>query len=411
MNHPNSDYDLVVIGGGAAGFFAAITCAELSGSPRRILILEKGPEVLQKVKISGGGRCNVTHDLHDPREFAEHYPRGRKTLPGPLYRWNASDMIDWLESRGIELKTEADGRMFPITDDSQTIINCFLTEARSHGIEIRSRTEVTGLNFADDFEVTLQSGETIHSGNVLIATGGIRSRSGAEFAAKFGHTVETAAPSLFTFKIQDPRIEELAGISVPMATASVSGTKLQESGPILVTHWGLSGPGILKLSARGARELQQRNYQFDIQISWVGHRNRTEVSAGIASIREEFSRQNVQSHGQFDIPARLWKRLCDAAGIASDLKWGNAGNALTEALIDQLIASRFVVNGKSMNKDEFVTCGGVSLKEVDFKTMQSRLQPGLYFAGEVLDIDGVTGGFNFQSAWTTGRIVGETLAS
>ncbi|MDC0276031.1 NAD(P)/FAD-dependent oxidoreductase [Verrucomicrobiales bacterium] len=407
----DSNFDLVVIGGGAAGFFAAITCTELSEKPRRILILEKGSDVLQKVKISGGGRCNVTHDCHDPREFAKNYPRGQKALPGPLHRWNAGDMIDWLEQRGIELKTEADGRMFPITDSSQTIIDCFLGEARMHNIEIRCRTEVSEVTHdGSRFKIALKSDVTLASKNVLIATGGVRTPSGGNFAKSFGHSVEPAAPSLFTFKIRDPRLDGLAGISVPVGVARIPDLKLENSGPILITHWGLSGPGILKLSSKVARDLQSRNYQFRVQISWTGNQSRAEISDTFSAIRDSSGRQQIQSHSQFSIPGRLWKRLCEAAQIDASTKWGNVTKSQTAALIDQLISSEFQVDGKSMNKDEFVTCGGITVKEVDFKTMQSRLQLGLYFAGEVLDIDGVTGGFNFQSAWTTGRICGESVA-
>ncbi|MDF1814453.1 MAG: NAD(P)/FAD-dependent oxidoreductase [Verrucomicrobiales bacterium] len=405
------DYDLIVIGGGAAGFFGAITCAETAASRRKILILEKGPEVLQKVKISGGGRCNVTHDCHDPGEFVTNYPRGRRTLNGPLHRWSAGDMIDWLSEKGVALKTEADGRMFPVSDDSQTIIDCFLSTAKQEGIEIRCRQEVADVTFEDDrFCLELQSGEVLKSATLLIATGGIRTPSGAKFAGKFGHSMQEAAPSLFTFKIDDPRIEDLAGISVPCGIASVTGTKFREQGPILITHWGLSGPGILKVSAQGARELQQMNYHFETVINWIGDRTGEDTAQSLSELRTESGKQSVFANPQFSIPMRLWRRLCEAAGVPVDMKWGNISRKELHRLIDQLTACRFSVTGKSMNKEEFVTCGGVTLKEVNFKTLESRLQPGLFFAGEVLDIDGVTGGFNFQSAWTTGRIAGATIA-
>ncbi|MDF1753109.1 MAG: NAD(P)/FAD-dependent oxidoreductase [Verrucomicrobiales bacterium] len=407
-----SDYDLIVIGGGASGFFAAITCAEVSPTPRRILILEKAPEVLQKVKISGGGRCNVTHDCHDPRLFVSHYPRGQKTLPGPLHRWNAADMINWLADKGVALKVEADGRIFPITDDSQTIIDCFHAAARDAGIEIRCRQEVSDVTFRDDhFSLELKSGEVLTCSNLLVATGGIRNPSGKKFAETFGHTTQDAAPSLFTFKITDPRIEGLAGISVPLGKATVSGTKFEEMGPILITHWGLSGPGILKVSAWGARELYEMNYRFQAVINWVAKETEDEVQRHLSSLRTNHGKQSIFANPQFSIPTRLWKRLCEAAEISPDTKWGNLSRVQLNALKGQLTSCEFQVEGKSMNKDEFVTCGGVNLKEVNFKTMESKLQPCLFFAGEVLDIDGVTGGFNFQSAWTTGRIVGETIGS
>lgn len=405
-------YDLIVVGGGAAGFFAAISYAELAEESVSVLILEKSPEVLQKVSISGGGRCNVTHDCHDPREFVTYYPRGEKTLPGPFHQWNAADMMDWLEARGIELKVENDGRIFPTTDDSQTIIDCFLNEAEQNNIEIRCRETVTSVDKDNDsFVTTLNSGEEILSQKLLLATGGIRNVSGQEIAESFGHSVLPAAPSLFTFRISDKRIEELAGISVASGSAKVVDTNLAEVGPVLITHWGLSGPAILKLSARAARELQARNYKFHVAINWTDQPNFNSVFDRLMEFGEETGRQSVKANSKFGVPSRLWRSLCESVGISADLKWANASKAELSKLANELAEGRFKVTGKSMNKDEFVTCGGINLKEVDFKTMQSKLVSGLYFAGEVLDIDGVTGGFNFQSAWTTGRIVGKSLAS
>ncbi len=406
-------YDLVCIGGGAAGFFSAVSAAECAAQPLRIAILEKGPSVLQKVRVSGGGRCNVTHDCHDAREFAGHYPRGNRALPGPLTKWSASDMIDWLSDRGVELKVEEDGRMFPGTDDSQTIIDCLQGAADELGVEVRCRAEVASLTQpkAGGFLIELKSGEAIQATNVVVATGGIRNPAGAEFAASFGHEILPAAPSLFTFKIRDPRIEGLAGVSVPLGRATVIGEKgLSESGPILVTHWGLSGPGILKVSARGARVLQQRGYRFTLQVDWVCQ-SRESIEAVWREMKENSGKQTVHAHPQCGVPSRLWRQLATAAQIEADEKWGNVSKAQLRQLLDQLVACELQVDGKSMNKEEFVTCGGVDLRQVDMRTMQSQLQPGLYFTGEVLDIDGVTGGFNFQSAWSTGRLAGRAIAA
>lgn len=403
-------YDLIVIGGGAAGFFAAITCSERSGGSPRILILEKGPEVLQKVKISGGGRCNVTHDCHESREFATHYPRGERALPGLLHRWNAADMMDWCEERGVSLKVEGDGRVFPESNRSETVIQCFLDLTREHGIGVRCRAEVLEIVHDDSFSLELKGGETLRADRVLVATGGIRNPAGARFARSFGHTVEPPAPSLFTFKIDDSRLKGLEGISVADGEVAIEEERIRESGPILITHWGLSGPGILKASAKGARALQKHNYRFGVRISWVGHRSTGDLESEFARYRENHGKQSVLGNPQLGIPSRLWKRLGEHAGIGEETRWGNLGRKPLEQLIVELTGSEFQVSGKSMNKDEFVTCGGVILNEIDLKTMESRLQPGLHFAGEVLDIDGVTGGFNFQSAWSTGRIAGEAVA-
>lgn len=407
--------DLTVIGGGAAGFFTALSFAERTDSkPASVLILEKAPEVLQKVKISGGGRCNVTHDCHDPREFVTYYPRGEKSLPGPIHRWNASDMLDWLEARDVEVKAEADGRMFPVTNDSQTIIDCFLNEAERQGIDIRCRQPVASVTRMDsgDFSIELKSGEVIDSKQVMIATGGIRNSSGQEIAETFGHKVFPAAPSLFTFCIGDKRIEELSGISVNQGTVSLdSGSKLSQSGPILITHWGLSGPAVLKLSARAARELQEENYRFPVTVNWTNESTLNAVFDKLTEFRAETGRQSVRANAKFGIPTRLWRSLCEAAGLANDLKWGNSSKLEMTRLTEQLFSCQFKVTGKSMNKDEFVTCGGIDLNEINLQTMESKLVAGLFFAGEVLNIDGVTGGFNFQSAWTTARIAGEAMAN
>lgn len=366
--------------------------------------------MLGKVKISGGGRCNVTHACFDPREFAERYPRGEKNLIGPLHRWGAAETMGWFEERGVALKTEEDGRVFPVSDDSQTVIDCLESAARSAGVEVRRHCEVESIGRAgEEWRVDLGSGETIRSRAVLLSTGGIRNGAGLRLAESVGHRVVPAAPSLFTFRITDPRIEGLSGISVEDVEISVPGTSLRERGPCLVTHWGLSGPAVLRVSAWGARELEERAYRFPVRIDWCPGRP---VDGVLRECRESHPKRLVRSPVEsLAIPQRLWARLVDAAGVGGDTTWSNLSKARRESLGREIAAGEFAVEGKSMNKDEFVTAGGIDLREVDFRTMESRLVPGLYFAGEVLDVDGITGGFNFQAAWTTSRIAGEAAAA
>ena len=401
-------YDLIVIGGGAAGYFGAISAAE--GAPwSRVLILEKTGEVLTKVKISGGGRCNVTHACFEPGELVRYYPRGGKSLIGPFHRWDAADTAEWFTDRGVKLKTESDGRMFPVTDDSRTIINCLERAAETSGVETCLKAEVEGLEYDEgNWKIELKSGKQLQSRAVLLATGGTRNNAGVKLAGDLGHTLVAAAPSLFTFKINDSRLEDLAGISVAQATASIPAIKTRTEGACLITHWGLSGPTVLKLSAHGARELAELDYQFEVIINWCGL-NEPQLLEILAHSRAESPKKRVRSGvSDLPIPGRLWQRLVDHAQIGEDITWANLSKAGRHALVRNLLACRFKVDGKSMNKEEFVTAGGVDLKEVNFKTMESRVHAGLFFAGEVLDIDGVTGGFNFQAAWTTARIAGES---
>ena len=405
------DYDLVVAGGGAAGFFGAITFAELSPGAR-VLVLEKSREVLGKVRISGGGRCNVTHACFDPRELSQFYPRGSKPLIGPFHRWGPSDTVEWFEGRGVPLKTESDGRMFPQSDSSQSIIDCLLGAAGDAGVEVRRSCGVKTVEKDGDgsFVIRTSSDEVIRSKQLLLTLGGTRNRIGADLAEQFGHRVQTAAPSLFTFKIADPRIDGLQGLAVKDAEVSIVGTKLCARGPVLVTHWGLSGPGILKVSAWGARTLQEQDYRFEVKVNWTGSLGYEEVVSHFSSLRGE-TRRKIINDACFGMPSRLWKRLVEGVLGNAEVTWPHLTKDHARELARQLVDGRFEVHGKSMNKDEFVTCGGVELRDVNFKTMESRVEPGLYFAGEVLDIDGVTGGFNFQAAWTTSRIAGEAMAS
>lgn len=406
----NQAFDLVVAGGGAAGFFGAITFAERAPESR-VLILEKSREVLGKVRISGGGRCNVTHACLDPRELSQFYPRGSKQLIGPFHRWGPSDTIEWFEGRGVPVKTEADGRMFPRSDSSQSIIDCLTGSAMDAGVEVRRSCGLKTVQQRDGagFDVVTTDGTSIHAKQLLLTLGGTRNRIGADLAEQFGHQVEVAAPSLFTFKITDPRIADLQGLSVPDAEVSIPGMKLKARGPVLITHWGLSGPGILRVSAWGARELQQRDYRFEVKINWTGEERVEEVLDCFAKLRAS-SKKKIVNEIQYGLPSRLWKRLVEQSLGDPEVRWPHLTKSQAGELAGQVADCRFQVAGKSMNKDEFVTCGGVSLKDVNFKTMESRVTPGLFFAGEILDIDGITGGFNFQAAWTTSRIAGEAMA-
>ena len=400
--------DLIVVGGGAAGFFSAITCAE--NSEKSVLILEKTSQLLQKVKISGGGRCNVTHECFEPRELSRNYPRGEKSLIGPFHRFGAADTVAWFASRGVTLKTEADGRMFPDTDSSQTIIDTLVGAADAAGVDIRTSEGVNSIvKHEDHFELVTDSGTSYTAASVVIATGGTRSASGARLAASLGHELQPPTPSLFTFKIDDPRIAGLLGLSVSPADVSIQQSRLSSRGPVLITHWGLSGPGILKISAWGARELAARDYRFDISVNWLPD---DDPDAVIAEKRRSEGKRQLSSRSPFaSIPKRLWVRLLTAAEVSDATTWSQLSKVQARQLLDQLTNSTFTVNGKSTNKDEFVTCGGVSLDEINFKTMESKLVPGLYLAGEVVDVDGITGGFNFQNAWTNGFHAGSDIAA
>lgn len=395
-------WDLIVIGGGAAGYFGAIAHAECGGGST--LILEKTSGPLAKVKISGGGRCNVTHDCHEPKALAKNYPRGERALIGPFHRWGVEDTIAWFGNRGVALKTEPDGRIFPVTDRSQTIIDCLMKAATDVGVETRIRCGVTSIRAAEFFEVETEAGERLTARHVLLATGGTRLVAGARLAEQLGHMLEPAVPSLFTFKIRDPRLEGLPGVAVADAACEIVGSKLKARGPVLITHGGLSGPGILRLSAWGARELAALDYRFEMRVNWLPD---IDVAGELTRSREASGRRQIDTHSPFAaIPKRLWARLVAAAGIGSARTWANLTKVDRGAVVGQLTRCEFDVDGKSLNKEEFVTCGGVRLREIDFKTMQSKICPGLYFAGEVIDIDGITGGFNFQNAWTSGRIAG-----
>lgn len=402
---------VLIVGGGASGFFAAIRCAQ-ANPQARVVLYETGAQVLSKVRISGGGRCNATHACFEPRELVKHYPRGARELLGPFYRWGPRETIAWFAEHGVELKTESDGRMFPVTDDSATIVDCLARAAEEAGVRVYMRMGVRQIErcSADEttplFAVTFSDGSAAEFDRVILATGGGRGSAGPEIAQKLGHTLVPPVPSLFTFHIDDARIRGLEGLSVPDVATAIKGTKLREAGPLLVTHWGMSGPAILKLSAWGARELAACDYRCTLVVAWTGGRSKAEVFSMLGSARAANPRKQVATWNPFGLPARLWERLAAASGIADGVVWTGVSNGLLQAFASQLAGGEFAVEGKSLNKEEFVTCGGVSLREVDFRTMESRVCPGLFFAGELLDIDGVTGGFNFQAAWTTGWIAG-----
>ena len=407
---------ITVIGGGAAGFFSAITCAK-TYPQARVTLLEAGRQLLAKVRISGGGRCNVTHACFDPGVLVQNYPRGGKALRGAFSRFQPRDTVEWFADRGVQLKTEEDGRMFPITDDSATIVNCLIRAAEDAGVRIRTGDAVVSVkklmgNGAEDgrgdiasmFEVELKSGESFKCDRLLLATGS--NPSGFKWAKELGNTVELPVPSLFTFNIADSRIKDLAGVSVPNAKVKLPGAKLEQSGPLLITHWGLSGPGVLKLSAWGARFLHDRHYKTNVLINWLPQYNAEVLRQQLVGVKSQLSHRLIVSSCPFPMPRRLWERLTSSIGIDDQKRWADLSNKAIDKLLLELVQGEYQIAGKGAFKEEFVTCGGVNLKEVDFKTMESRRCPGLFFAGEILDIDGVTGGFNFQSAWTTAWLAG-----
>ena len=403
-----SSPQVIVLGGGAAGFFAAIACAETN--PRsRVVILEKSRALLAKVRLSGGGRCNVTHACFEPSALIQNYPRGGRELRGPFTRFQPRDTVDWFARHGVRLKTEADGRLFPVTDRSETIVDCLIETARRAGVEIRTEAAIASIERSESrFMINFKAAETLIGDRILLATGS--NPQGYAWAAKLGHTLEPPVPSLFTFTLDDARLIDLAGISVEKIQVQLEGTHLEQTGPLLITHWGLSGPAILKLSAWGARALHDRHYHATLLINWLPDYDASELQRKLATLKAEHPRQLVAATSPLSLPLRLWKRLVAASGIGVDRRWADVSKPQLSALTNELSRGAYAIQGKGVFKEEFVTCGGVRLDEVNFKTMESRRCPGLYFAGEILDIDGLTGGFNFQSAWTTGWIAGRAMS-
>ncbi|HEY9888736.1 MAG TPA: NAD(P)/FAD-dependent oxidoreductase [Candidatus Obscuribacterales bacterium] len=402
---------VIVIGGGAAGFFGAIACAE--ANPEAVVtLLEAAPTPLGKVRISGGGRCNVTHHCFDPAVLVQHYPRGGKALRGAFTRFQPQDTVAWYRRRGVRLKTEADGRMFPVTDDATTIVDCLLAETRRLGVQVRTQAAVTGVEkTATGFAVTLRSREVLQSDRLLLATGS--SPQGHRLAVALGHTLEPPVPSLFTFTIPDPALRQLAGVAVDPVVAKLvvpAAKPLTQTGPLLITHWGVSGPAVLKLSAWGARLLYDARYQATLQVNWLPSLTFEQVQGAIAAAKVELPKRAIVNHCPVPVPKRLWQYWVSQAGLDDTVTWANLPKKSLNHLTEAISRGQFAIRGKGAFKDEFVTCGGIKLSEVDFKTLASRRCPGLFLAGEVLDIDGVTGGFNFQSAWTTGWLAGQAIA-
>ncbi len=399
---------IVVIGGGAAGFFAAINIAEKLPEAE-ITILERTDKLLSKVKISGGGRCNVTNVISDPAELAKYYPRGNRFLKKAFYNFSSNDVINWFEKRNVKLKVEHDGRVFPATDNSQTIIDCFLNSAEKVNIKIQKNVKINKIAPPIDQSSVwkiITSDGILEADKFIIASGS--NQQMWNLLENIGHNIISPVPSLFTFNIKDERLKELAGISVKNVKVLIDNSSLSCEGDLLITHWGLSGPAILKLSAWGARDLFEKNYNFKIILNWI-NLNPEQTKEQLLNFKKVYTNKNVASNPQFNLPLRLWERIIISAGSSKDLKWNDLSKKLIQKMADELSSAKFEVTGKSTFKDEFVTCGGIDLNEVDVKTMQSKIHKGLFFAGEVLDVDAVTGGFNFQSAWTTAWIAANSI--
>lgn len=401
--------NIAIIGGGAAGFFAALS-AKKQFPKAQVTIYEKSGKVLSKVKISGGGRCNVTHACFSNRELAAFYPRGENYLRKAFEQFNAQSTLEWFESRGVKLKTYPDNCIFPQSNDSQSIIDCFLKEAVDLGVEIKLNQSITHLDTeANGF--TLYTRDThYHADKIIVTTGGQPKRSGLEWLEKLGHEIIEPIPSLFTFNMPQNPIRELMGNVVEKATVKVEGTKLMGKGPLLVTHWGMSGPAILQLSAWGARILAERNYEFAILVNWLDELKEDALRAQFQKIIQEHEGKKVANLNPFPMTSRLWNFLLQKSEIHPEMRWKDLGKKNINKLVNTLLNDRYEVSGKTTFKEEFVTAGGIALSDVDFKTMQSKKVPGMFFAGELLDIDGITGGFNFQAAWTTGFIAGKSCS-
>lgn len=402
---------IIVIGAGAAGFFAAIHAAS-ANKEAEVILLEKSNKVLQKVKISGGGRCNVTNACTDLKQLSLSYPRGEKQLKSAFSRFITTDTVKWFEERKVKLKAEPDGRMFPSTNDSQTIIDCLTKEAQKMKIELRLNSEVHKVipAFSHGFEVILKEGTHISCDKVIVTTGGRPKKEDFNWLKDLGHEIIEPIPSLFTFNIQEPSLHELSGISVPNGKIKITDSKYEFSGPVLITHWGLSGPAVLKLSSFAARYIAEKQYQISIQVSWLEGKKEEACRNELMNLKAANPNRQVNNMFPFRLPQRLLSYLFQKADINEHGKWVEVSKDNLNKLVQCLLYDTYTVSGKTTFKDEFVTCGGVSLNDVDFRNMQSRKIKGLHFAGEVLDIDAVTGGFNFQAAWTTGFIAGTSAA-
>ncbi|OIQ23193.1 NAD(P)/FAD-dependent oxidoreductase [Lacinutrix sp. MedPE-SW] len=399
--------DVIIIGGGAAGFFAAINIAEQNPN-LSVTILERGKEVLTKVKVSGGGRCNVTHAEFIPQDLVANYPRGEKELLGPFHTFMTGDTITWFEERGVELKIEDDGRMFPTSNSSQTIIDCFVSQAKKFNVEVLKNQSVNTIKKENDtWAVTTKTNE-YQCSKLIIATGS--NPKIWKLIEDLNHNIINPVPSLFTFNIKDSRINDIPGVVAQNVTVKVLDTLLESHGPLLITHWGFSAPAILKLSAFGALELAKRNYNFDIEINFINQTSEETIN-DLKQIKKEASKKAVYNYSQFNLPRRLWQKLVIASNINEQLRWADVNKDQLAELTNQLTKAVFSVSGKSTFKEEFVTAGGVDLKEINFKSFESKQHKNLYFAGEVINVDAVTGGFNFQNAWTSAYIVSQNISN
>ena len=401
---------LIVIGGGAAGFFCAVNAARLNPL-LKVTILEKSSKLLSKVKVSGGGRCNVTHHCFDIVEMSKHYPRGQYFVKKAFHQFFTTDTIRWFEERGVKVKSEKDGRMFPVTDSSDTIINCLLKEADKYNVEIKLNTEVKNVNYTNEkFHLEIADSRQITGDYLCIAAGGYPKSSMFEWIRKLGHTIEEPVPSLFTFNLPGHSITKLMGVSVERTIVKIIGSKLSEEGPLLITHWGFSGPVVLRLSAWGARELATRNWQFTVLINWLGEYSEERVREKFQRFRFDIATQKIMNRNPFGLPQRLWEFLLDETGVNAETRWADLPSKEQNRLVKNLCTYECAVKGKTTFKEEFVTAGGINLKETHPNTMMSKKIPNLFFAGEVMDVDGITGGFNFQHAWTSGFVAGKEIA-
>lgn len=401
----SSNLNIAVVGGGAAGFFAAISAKEHHPNAQ-VTIYEKSNKVLAKVKVSGGGRCNVTHACFDNKELSNFYPRGKNQLRKAFEQFNAQSTIDWFKKRGISLETLPDNCIFPKSNSSQTIIDCFEFEAKRLGVRVQQQTPINDIRFENGCFVLKSLEQEIFADRVIYTTGGQPKADSLRWAEKFGHTIVQPVPSLFTFNMPNEPIRSLMGIVVEPALVRVEKTKLEADGPLLITHWGMSGPAILKLSAFGARILADANYDFAVLVNWLHTKKEEVLRQELERVKETNADKKISNYNPFGLSSRLWEFLVEKSAISVDARWKEVTGKAFNKLVNTLLNDRYEVKGKTTFKEEFVTAGGISLDGVDFKTMESRHQPGLFFAGEVLDVDGVTGGFNFQAAWSTGWIAG-----
>jgi predicted Rossmann fold flavoprotein len=401
---------LIVIGGGAAGFFCAINAARLC-KDLEVIIIEKSNKLLSKVRVSGGGRCNVTHSCFSIAEMIKKYPRGDAFLKKAFHHFFTSDTIQWFKERGVELKTEADGRMFPHSNSSETIITCLLREAALFNVQILQQRDLKSIEaFNNGFVLHLNGNASLQADYVCVATGGFPKASGYDWLKQTGHSIVLPVPSLFTFNIPGNAITQLMGITVDMVVVKIIGTKYVEQAPLLITHWGMSGPVILKLSAWAARNLSELEYAFSILVNWLPNYNEQSLKIAFQQIRFEKAAQKISNRNPFGLPIRLWQYLLQHSGVDENIRWADLPAKEQNKLIKNCCAHEFQVKGKTTFKEEFVTAGGVQLNEIDHQTMESKILPGLFFAGEVIDVDGITGGFNFQNAWTTGFLAAKGIA-